>query len=100
MNILLCCSGGFSTSLVVSKMKESAKQKGVDCRIWAVGEKDIDENLPKADIVMLAPQIAYRSGDFEMKCRQADKKFVMIGQLDYGRCNGENILTQALEALS
>ena len=39
MNILLCCSGGFSTSLVVSKMKEAAKQKGVDCRIWAVGER-------------------------------------------------------------
>ena len=49
---------------------------------------------------MLAPQIAYRAGDFELRCRQADKKFVMIGQLDYGRCNGENILTQALEALS
>lgn len=100
MKILLCCSGGFSTSLVVSKMKEAAKQQEIEVEIWAVGEKDIDDNILKADIVMLAPQIAYRADDFERKCKQANKHFVLIGQLDYGRCNGGNILMQAINALS
>lgn len=29
MNILLCCGGGFSSSLLVEKMKKSAKEKNV-----------------------------------------------------------------------
>lgn len=99
MNILLCCSGGFSTSLVVSKMKEAAKKQGVDAKIWAISEKDIDEEIRKADILMMAPQIAYRASDFEKRCEKANVKFAQISQLDYGRCNGEHILKQAIQTL-
>jgi len=36
MNILLCCAAGMSTSLLVTKMEKSAKEKEKACKIWAV----------------------------------------------------------------
>ena len=35
MNILLCCSAGMSTSLLVTKWKY-AKARGLEGKIWAV----------------------------------------------------------------
>ena len=36
MNILLCCSAGMSTSLLVTKMEAAAKARGLEGKIWAV----------------------------------------------------------------
>lgn len=33
-NILLACSAGMSTSLLVTKMEEAAKSRGIDVTIW------------------------------------------------------------------
>lgn len=37
-NILLACSAGMSTSLLVTKMEEAAKVKGLEVTIWAVSQ--------------------------------------------------------------
>lgn len=34
--IMLVCASGMSTSLLVSKMKKAAEEKGVDAEIFAV----------------------------------------------------------------
>ena len=34
IKIMLACSAGMSTSLLVTKMQEAAKEKGVECEIW------------------------------------------------------------------
>ena len=34
--ILLVCSAGMSTSLLVTKMESAAKEAGVDCKIFAL----------------------------------------------------------------
>lgn len=36
--ILLACSSGMSTSLLVTKMKEYAQSIGEEAEIWAVGQ--------------------------------------------------------------
>ena len=41
MNILLCCSAGMSTSLLVTKMQASAESQGIDCKIWAIGNGEV-----------------------------------------------------------
>ena len=60
--ILLACAGGFSTSMLVAKMKEAAKEKGEEIWIDAVGDSDIEEHLD-SDIILLGPQIAHRLED-------------------------------------
>ena len=43
--ILLACSGGFSTSMLVQRMKEAAVAKNLNIEILAVGEDNIFEQL-------------------------------------------------------
>ena len=57
MKILLACCSGMSTSLVVNKMKDAAKKDGRDDEIWAVGQGQVDAELPKADVLLIGPQM-------------------------------------------
>ena len=43
--IMLACSAGMSTSLLVSKMQEAAKEQGKDYEIFAKSVADIDHQF-------------------------------------------------------
>lgn len=95
--ILLSCAGGFSTSLLVNKMKEAAKDEGKDYEIQAVSAaqvKDIiEQDVP--DCILIGPQIRYLEDDLKF---DADKKNIpleVIGMQDYGTMNGKNVIAQA-----
>jgi len=43
--IMLVCTSGMSTSLLDSKMKKVAEDKGIDVEIFAASASDADNNL-------------------------------------------------------
>ena len=45
--ILLSCAGGFSTSLLVNKMKEAAKAEGKEYKIKAVAAAQVEDIIEK-----------------------------------------------------
>ena len=53
--IMLACSAGMSTSLLVSKMQAAAKEQGKDYEIFAKSVADIDHQfeVEKPDVLML-----------------------------------------------
>lgn len=53
MNILLCCSAGMSTSLLVTKMEAAAKARGLEGKIWAVSGDAVKTNIDQADVLLL-----------------------------------------------
>ena len=59
MNILLCCSAGMSTSLLVTKMEAAAKARGLEGKIWAVSGDAVKTNIDQADVLLLGPQVRY-----------------------------------------
>ena len=96
MNILLICSAGMSTSMVVKKMQEAAAQKGIEATIWAVGDAETATNIGKADVIMLGPQVRFMKDRIEGLAE--GKPVLVIDMADYGRMNGEKILEDALAA--
>lgn len=50
--ILLCCSAGMSTSLLVTKMKKEAENQGIDVEINAVALELFEENVTKYDVFL------------------------------------------------
>jgi len=92
--ILLCCSAGMSTSMVVKKMRAAAESKNIDVEINAVGSEEFDANVTEYDCFLLGPQIKYKLEDF--KARVDGKPIAVINQMDYGMMKGEKILTDAL----
>ncbi|MFI3212288.1 MAG: PTS sugar transporter subunit IIB [Eubacteriales bacterium] len=95
--ILLVCSAGMSTSIVVKKMEAAAQAKGIEAKIWAVGDALAKDNVGEADIIMLGPQVKYLLE--KMKGIAGDKPVGVIDMRDYGMMNGEAILNKALEMI-
>lgn len=95
--ILLVCSAGMSTSIVVKKMEAAAQAKGIETKIWAVGDALAKDNVGEADIVMLGPQVKFLLG--KMQTLAGDTPVAVIDMRDYGMMNGEAILNKALEII-
>lgn len=93
--ILLACAGGFSTSMLVNRMKDAAAKKGLEIEILAVAEDNIPDHL-NSDIVLLGPQIGHRLED--LRAELAIPVHV-IKSFDYGTMNGENVLNFVLSEL-
>ena len=94
--ILLLCSAGMSTSMVVKKMKNAAVQKGIETEIEAVGLELFHENLNKYDVFLLGPQVRFKKDAFNSEAAKLGKRVEVINQMDYGMMNGEKILDWAL----
>lgn len=95
--ILLVCSAGMSTSIVVKKMEEAAAAEGIEAKIWAVGDASAKDNVGEADCILLGPQVKFLLGKME---EIADGKPVAVMDMrDYGMMNGSAILKKALEII-
>ena len=95
--ILLACAGGFSTSMLVEKMKEAALSKGLDIVIDACGEGSLENYLP-GDIVMLGPQMGHAEDSVKSKVG-ANVPVTVIDMMDYGMMDGEKVLNTALKLM-
>jgi len=97
-NILLVCNQGMSTSFLVEKMKQAAKDQSMEVNIWAVSDAELHENWEKADIILLGPQVGYLKSNTE-KVVGNSIPVTVIDFVDYGRVNGAAVLKTALEVI-
>ncbi len=93
MKILLICSAGTSTSLVVSKMIEESKKAGKDYEILAMSAGDARENASEYDVLMLGPQMGFALNTF--KAQFSDKPITVIPPQYYGMLDGKAVLDLA-----
>ena len=97
VNIILVCEHGASTSMLTDRMKDAAKQLGVDAVINPYTK--LDELIDGADIVLLGPQVRFKKKTFDAKYAEKGVEFMVIDTVDYGMMNGEKVLKTALEHL-
>ena len=96
MNIMLVCSAGMSTSMLVTKMQEVAKAKGVDATIWAIPEAQLQAEIDKSDVILLGPQVRFLKSKIEAEAAPKGIPVEVIDMMAYGMMNGEAVLDQAL----
>jgi len=96
VTIKLFCASGMSTSVLVNKMKEVAKAKGVDAEIIAFPESQMDRHLDSMDVALLGPQVGYTLGKAKKLCEPHGIPVEVIPMVDYGMMNGAKVLDLAL----
>ena len=94
MRIMLACCAGMSTSLVVSKMQEAAKEQGKDYKIWAVEQGQIEDELGNFDVLLLGPQVRHIQRKVT-KIVDGRAPIAVIDPVAYGTCTGAKVLKQA-----
>ncbi|ETU61972.1 PTS sugar transporter subunit IIB [Enterococcus faecalis] len=59
--IMLVCSAGMSTSLLVTKMQKAAEDRGMEADIFAVSASEADTNLEnkEVNVLLLGPQVRF-----------------------------------------
>ena len=93
--ILLVCSAGMSTSLLVTKMEAAAKEQGVEAKIFALPFSDAPRVLEEVDCILLGPQVRFQKAAIKAGAIPVD----VIDMRDYGTMNGKAVLASALKLL-
>ncbi len=97
--IMLCCSAGMSTSLLVKKMEASAKERSLDIKIDAFGVAEFSQQVSQYDVVLLGPQVKYMQADLQAEASQYGIRVEPINMMDYGMQNGAKVLDFAMELI-
>ena len=96
MKILVCCNGGFSSSLIESKVIKYAESVGDTVEINACGTDGVEEEIKNGyEVLLYAPQVRNRA---KMLKGLADGVGIPCDQMnpqDYAFSNGEKIYKQA-----
>lgn len=95
--ILLVCSAGMSTSLMVTKMQAEADARGIETKIWAVADAKAQTEVEEADCILLGPQVRFLLS--KIQGFAGDKPVAVIDMAAYGMMDGKKVLDQALALL-
>ena len=96
--IMLVCSAGMSTSLLVTKMKNAAKEIGVEVEIEALPVSECSTKIDEVDIVLLGPQVRFQKPVVE-KLANGRIPVEVIDMRSYGIMDGKSILKSSLEKI-
>lgn len=99
--ILLACSAGMSTSLLVTKMREVADQKGIEAEIEAMSADNAFKVLNNYDVLLIGPQMRFMKKKFVKAASDAGIELPIesIDPMSYGRIDGEGVLNQAIKLI-
>ena len=95
LTIRLFCNQGMSTSLLVTKMRDAAAKKGLEVDIAAFPANEMEDRIDGIDCALLGPQVGYLKAKAAGICGAKNVPVDVIPMMDYGMCNGENVLAFA-----
>lgn len=100
VKIMLACSAGMSTSLLVTRMEKAAKDRGLDAQIWAISETALTNEYASnpCDVLLIGPQVRFRLNSIKEQVNNAIPVDV-IDMRTYGMMDGAKVLDQALKML-
>lgn len=98
-SIMLCCSAGMSTSMLVRKMQAEAQQRGLEIDIAAFGVSEFDEEFPHYQVILLGPQVKYMLETLSAKANARGIPVAAINMMDYGMQRGDKVLDFALSLI-
>lgn len=94
--IILMCSAGMSTSLLMTKMRDAAKAEGYECTVEAHAVSEAKKVGGDADIILLGPQIRFQLAKVK---KQVSCPVEVIDMAAYGTMNGKAVIDEAREVL-
>ncbi len=95
--VIVCCTMSITSSLLVVKMRELIKERGLDIDVEALPASDAVNQISDADLIMLAPMVSDAKEAFE---GAGAKKVVVVTSDNYLNYRASDVLDQAVLALS
>ncbi len=97
MIIRLFCAAGISTSILVKKMRDAARDTGREAEIMSYPVIELEKMADGADVILLGPQVGFHQKRAREYCEPKGIAVGVISSEDYGHGNGLNVLEYAFE---
>lgn len=102
MKIVLCCQGGFSTTMLMDSMKrtvrDSQKLNEADFTFKAIPADQLPAEVDDTDVVILGPQVAHRVDSIKEILDPHAIPYTVVDKDTYGKMDGATVLKMALVA--
>lgn len=101
MKILLVCSGGMSSAMVVKSLINEGKKSGLEIESKAVGTGEFPTEVKNGwDAALVAPQIRHKFNEFKIYADEAGIPSEVIETKGYSPLGGKFILDQVKKMLN
>ena len=99
--IYLFCSAGMSTSMLASKMQETADAHNLPIKVAAYAHNKLGEilNTDRPDCILLGPQVKYMYDETVAQYGKEGIPISVIDAGDYGMMDGEKVLKTAIKLI-
>ncbi|ACD24615.1 MULTISPECIES: PTS sugar transporter subunit IIB [Clostridium] len=96
MKVLMVCSGGMSSAIVVEAIKKEAIKVNFALEINAVGTSDFYDELKNGgyDLALVAPQVRHRLDTFKEQAEEFNVPVEVIIPMGYTPLGGGKVLKQ------
>lgn len=96
--ILLVCTAGISTNLLVAKMQHLADVQKLNVDVFATNASECKESIKKYQLkaVMISPQLRYLKEEIAQELVGKDIPLDIISMQDYGNMDSKSILEHAM----
>ena len=101
MKIVLCCAGGFSTTMLMDMkavVKKSAKLNEDDFSFVAIPVDILQSEVEDCDVLVIGPQIAHKLDYIKPIIEPYHIPYVIVDQEVYGKMDGATVMKQVLIA--
>lgn len=82
LNVLLVCGTGASSGFMAANMRKAAKKRGLDYKIQARSESELENYINDIDVLMIGPHLAFMEEEARGQV-DADKVTVLLMKPDY-----------------
>ena len=97
LRIIIVCSWGMSTSLLVDSMESAAARVHITLIVEALSAGEFAARVDECDVVLIAPQIRHLRKSIEKLAYSVGKPVALIEPFHYATMNGKAVLEQALQ---
>ena len=97
LRLIIVCSWGMSTSLLVESMQSAAARMHITLTVEALSAGEFAARVEECDVVLIAPQIRHLRKSIEKLAQSVGKPVALIEPFHYATMNGNAVLEQALQ---
>ena len=91
--ILLVCSGGMSSTIVVKSIEKEAAKGNLELEVKAIGTGQYEDEVRNGwDIVLVAPQVRHRMKLFEETAKELNIPISMMAPMEYSPMGGAKLI--------
>ena len=95
--ILIICGAGASSGFIAQNMRKAAKAKGMEIKVKAVSDTELEDYLPDYDLVLVGPHLKHRIEKIKTIVKPYEIEAKLIDKKSYATLDGKTILEKAFE---